>query len=872
MMSTIDLLTLQSYSGAEDSSAPAKRGGSVAQRLPLISGGSHIIQRPRLTRLLDGADSPLLLLVAPAGYGKTTLAREWLGSRDRKGIWFRVTPACTEPAALALELAHVLDAVRPGIARRVADHLKVVESPDVEILGELLVDSDEEWPSGAWFVVDDYHLVLSSSDAERLLEGVCRAVDRVLIASRERPSWVDARVLLYGKAFELGQSALAMTHEEAEAVLTSAQRKPAGLVALANGWPAVIGLAALLPEGITPPVDVPAELHEFLAQELYNTLDAETRRVLVLLSLPDVIDLGLLSVVLGADAEPFVAQAAMRGFLGSGEDGTLEMHPLVRSFLLQRVPQERHAIGGLVRAVVGYLMDARAWDEAFSVIDHMTLVEVVPDFIGRAAHELLESGRSMTLDTWLRWAADHRVEAPELVLARAELLLRVGSWSSAASLAEASSRALSTKSLRAHALICAGRAALLAGQRTVATKHFKTAFACDDALETRRQALWGRFISASPDDDAAVMEAVAGLEQVNDPSPSHVLRVHEAHLILAVRNGGIAAAADRGIAASSLLDLVKDPLMRSAFLNHLSYVVRLAARYEEALAIAELELEEAHERFLDFVVPEALLNRASARLGTGDHVGALADIVHAGTHADQIDPYLAGNLAVTKARVLISRRDIVGARDAAEKQIEDTVRDDLLSEVVSTRALIAACSGEYERALVLQKEALEIAKHVEVRVLSAATRAIVEVSSSGNAIDGALADFAEEVATTGNLDSAICALRAEPRLAEAASAHEATREIVVDAAIRTRDPVLARASGTRVSPKLASAAGKLSHREREVLSHVAQGLTNPAIGERMFISPATVKTHLQNVFEKLGARSRTDAVVRATESGELGGQ
>jgi replication-associated recombination protein RarA len=49
----------------------------------------HIIKRPRLTKLLDEADARVILLVAPAGYGKTTLAREWLGQRGRTGLWLQ---------------------------------------------------------------------------------------------------------------------------------------------------------------------------------------------------------------------------------------------------------------------------------------------------------------------------------------------------------------------------------------------------------------------------------------------------------------------------------------------------------------------------------------------------------------------------------------------------------------------------------------------------------------------------------------------------------------------------------------------------------------------------------------------------------------
>jgi DNA-binding NarL/FixJ family response regulator len=61
----------------------------------------------------------------------------------------------------------------------------------------------------------------------------------------------------------------------------------------------------------------------------------------------------------------------------------------------------------------------------------------------------------------------------------------------------------------------------------------------------------------------------------------------------------------------------------------------------------------------------------------------------------------------------------------------------------------------------------------------------------------------------------------------------------------------------------------LSEREREVLRLVAAGRTNAQIAAELFLSQATVKTHLVHVFDKLGAGSRTDAVARARARGIL---
>ncbi|HYZ28727.1 MAG TPA: response regulator transcription factor [Thermoleophilaceae bacterium] len=60
---------------------------------------------------------------------------------------------------------------------------------------------------------------------------------------------------------------------------------------------------------------------------------------------------------------------------------------------------------------------------------------------------------------------------------------------------------------------------------------------------------------------------------------------------------------------------------------------------------------------------------------------------------------------------------------------------------------------------------------------------------------------------------------------------------------------------------------ELSERELDVLRLLADGLSNEEIGERLFISRATVKTHVANVLAKLGVRDRVQAVVFAYESG-----
>jgi len=151
----------------------------------------------------------------------------------------------------------------------------------------------------------------------------------------------------------------------------------------------------------------------------------------------------------------------------------------------------------------------------------------------------------------------------------------------------------------------------------------------------------------------------------------------------------------------------------------------------------------------------------------------------------------------------------------------------------------------------------------------AATRAI--------ATDPALADVRVVVLTTFELDEYVFeAIRAgasgflvkhtEPAelvravrvvaQGDALLSPSVTRRLVSEFAVRTKRPAGAPA-----------ALAELTTREREVMTLVAEGLTNAEIGERLFMSPATARTHVSRILTKLGARDRTQLVVIAYECG-----
>jgi DNA-binding NarL/FixJ family response regulator len=95
---------------------------------------------------------------------------------------------------------------------------------------------------------------------------------------------------------------------------------------------------------------------------------------------------------------------------------------------------------------------------------------------------------------------------------------------------------------------------------------------------------------------------------------------------------------------------------------------------------------------------------------------------------------------------------------------------------------------------------------------------------------------------------------------ESLLAPSVTRQLIAEFVRRQPSPGLARREAT------GSLEG-LTEREKEVLVLVARGLSNQEIGQQLFVTPATAKTHVSRLLMKLGVRDRTQLVVLAYESG-----
>src|SRR5690242_16018497 len=151
------------------------RGMTELQEQAISVANRHIIERPRLTRLLDETTARVIMLVAPAGYGKTTLARQWM--RERTHAWLHGTAAHADVAALAAGISATLGTVLDEESRSIANWLKVTPNPtdSLEALAALHGDDLARWPPDAWLVLDEYEWLAESPACEEyirlLIEG-----------------------------------------------------------------------------------------------------------------------------------------------------------------------------------------------------------------------------------------------------------------------------------------------------------------------------------------------------------------------------------------------------------------------------------------------------------------------------------------------------------------------------------------------------------------------------------------------------------------------------------------------------------------------------------------------------------------------------
>ena len=223
-----------------------------------------LVLRPRLSERLDrGTASKLVLVSAPAGFGKTTLLTEWLAARpaalgdERLAAWLSLDRGDNDPASFWAYVIAALRTVAPGVGESALSLLDAPQPPPIETVLTTLLNDLGAVTGEIVLVLDDYHVI----DAREVQDGMAFLLDHlppwlhVVIASRADPPLPLARMRARGELAEIRAAELRFTADEAAAYLNEMMglqltaRDVATLEGRTEGWIAALQLAALSMQG-----------------------------------------------------------------------------------------------------------------------------------------------------------------------------------------------------------------------------------------------------------------------------------------------------------------------------------------------------------------------------------------------------------------------------------------------------------------------------------------------------------------------------------------------------------------------------------------------------------------------------------------------
>ena len=244
---------------AAPSEVASERDVLLATKLHVPRPRLDLVPRPRLAERLDeGLARGLVLVCAPAGYGKTVLLADWARRSQQPVAWLSLDVGDNDPARFWRHGVAALDQARPGLAGRVGPLLGPPAPSSYEGLVTALINELAAGPDAdqALLVLDDYHLIDSEAvhaSLGFLLEHRPPGLHLVL-ASRSDPPLALARLRGRGQLAELRAAELRFTADEAAALLrqgaavsgvTLPETAVTALAARTEGWAAGLQLAAL---------------------------------------------------------------------------------------------------------------------------------------------------------------------------------------------------------------------------------------------------------------------------------------------------------------------------------------------------------------------------------------------------------------------------------------------------------------------------------------------------------------------------------------------------------------------------------------------------------------------------------------------------
>jgi len=880
----------------------------LAARLQIPPADPRLLPRPRLAALLDGSPpARLALVVAPAGYGKTSLVADWLARGPRPAGWLAVDPADNDAPRFWRYLLAAMEPLAPAERRPALAALRAAPpaTPDALLSAALALLG----PATGALVLDDYHLI----EQPAIHRGVAFLLDNLpaglllVITARAEPPLPLARLRARGQLCEIDVAALRLSRAETAAFLNGVAGlglSPAQLDELdrrADGWAAGLRLFALAAAHADPAAVLAGfggghrYVFDYLADEVLRLQPPATQQFLLRSSILDRLSAELCDALTQAGEtppSPSPGQQTLETLARAGlfltpldaEGRWYRMHPLFAEFLRIKLDQASPGLAPALhrRAAAWY---ARCGEPTPAIAHALAGADwaAAAAAIAAVAQELIVRGETATLRRWAgQLPPEHAHAHPEIGLYLAWALLLDGEvapvepWLRAVE--ERHGGGTSTERLAGELAAVRGALALLFGdvERAAAL------------VERARAALPAESMFSSV---ITFFEGAVG-ELTGDP---------------AAAAAGYAAAAAEARAAGNVVVAV-------LALCSLAFLRTAEGRLHEAEALHRAGLALAVTPDGRPLPPASMAHAGLAGLryiwddldGVAAHTAACLEIGEAWREPDTLLSAFA-----LRARLLAAR----GETAAAARLLDEALRAAPAvsafggrEAVLAEQARLALESGQLATAAAWADAAspdiaaLQPYHHGQYLLVARIRTAEGRHEEAGRWL-ASLVERAEADGRAGDLVEALVAettlllvrgqpLAAKGRLRRALELAAAERPIrtFLDARLPlagllravAREPgaaalrpyIAALLAADRhwgaprdEAPPEGALVEPLSAREREVLALLAAGLSNRAIAERLVVEVGTVKRHLIAIYRKLDAHSRTEAVARARSLG-----
>lgn len=885
--------------------------------------GTGLITRDRLVGALAATlrEKPLVLVVAPAGYGKTVLlsqAFHQLVDAGEDAVWYN----CDRSDIVPQKIGAFLRSRHTAFADLGADDNLGLEATAGMVANGLALGLEQ---SGRHLTVflENYHLA-QSPETNALIEALLAIGSphlHLVISSRSRPTFASRKLAVTGQVEELRVRDLAFTSTELDSLARIAlpqtgQRELAGILERTEGWPLAIRLFLLaLGKGADPRhlldemARREADVLDYLTEEVLGGQPAALQEFLVATSFLDQLHAGLCGAILPeGDCMALLLEAEHKGlFLARNEPGGewWRYHPIFKQCLIshfERLPKDRQAAMQRI---------ASQWFE-----DHGLIAEAVDMAINSG-----DGPRAATLLARL---------APELVSVRGDLATFLQLLDRLPRSLVAADPAL--QFWQAWAMFFARRyreAARLVAElhrldetsgetgvgielrRQIGLLDTLVATFTDDMITARRvSSEWlGSYPQADPFDRATVACALvlANLAFLDLPGARRAYEGAQRAIAESTSVYGIAWVCGIGmtmdlVAGEPLQALARLEGLRSQLSQASQAPSNIASTLDFLAAAASYHLgrlDEASDALLggsELLAEHGVSETASFGLAAALRIEAKTNgVTSALALAQRLEALLVQSyatrlwLALRYERVLMlfraGRHEEANDEAAAIIDIQplgerrrDEIEADLpsvreLRQIVAARAALA--EGTWNEALRLLSGLANSARHggrhlrfVQAQLLKAAThygqgdatravRTFLEAVSVASP-RGLLQIFLDDELLCRPLVAAALASRDAAQSDQAAEA-----QFLMKLGERFGIDVSARASNAEILAPLEP----LTARETMMIGLLLSGMRNREIAARLSTSEATVKWHLYNLYSKLGVNNRTAAIHRARALG-----